>query len=275
MRKVEIHVFPDKTSGCQSYRISLFGFIVSLTAVVVAAVGYFIFSPCEIIDNVSDGDALAVYRQNKDIESKIKEIRRSVDASIMKAEEVRLLRDSTISMGGLAYTLEDFGEEFELDMPRKSLTELHRTFKKLLDTLEKDPALAASIPVIHPMKNGRIIKNRFEMIFDTFTEQDLPHRGMDFVAHDGDTVYATGAGVVVEERSHRGFGLSMKIQHMKGVRTFYAHLGKTLVHNGAKVRRGEPIAIIGESGRESSLALHYEIRLQGEPINPEDYFITK
>jgi len=67
----------------------------------------------------------------------------------------------------------------------------------------------------------------------------------------------------------------MKIEHLPKVRTFYAHLGKALVQNGAKVKRGDPIAIIGESGRESSVGLHYEIRLDGVPINPEDYFITK
>ena len=86
---------------------------------------------------------------------------------------------------------------------------------------------------------------------------------------------ATGAGVVAEIQRHRGFGLSMKVEHMPGIKTFYAHLGQALVQPGQRVRRGQPIAIIGESGTESSVALHYEIRLNGTPVNPEDYFITK
>ena len=113
------------------------------------------------------------------------------------------------------------------------------------------------------------------MIHDPFTEIDLPHRGIDFVAEVGDTVYATGAGVVAEVRSHRGFGLSVKIEHTPGVKTFYAHLGQSLVQPGERVHRGSPIAIINESGRESGVGLHYEIRLNGVPVNPEDYFITK
>ncbi len=274
MKKVEIHVFPDKTSSSKNYRFSFLGFAVAVVAVILAVFGFIFFSPSRIVDNVSNGNALAVYRQNRVINKEIKEIRKTVDESILKAEETRILRDSTVYMGGLGFLLEEGGDEI-LDMPRKSLNEMESTFRKLLERLEADSALAASIPVIHPFKNGHVVKNRFEMIYDPFTEQDLPHRGIDYVGQVGDTVVATGAGTVVEVRSHRGFGLSIKVEHMPKVRTFYAHLGKALVQVGAKVKRGDPIALIGESGRESSVALHYEIRLDGVPLNPEDYFITK
>jgi murein DD-endopeptidase MepM/ murein hydrolase activator NlpD len=274
VKKVEIHVFPDKTTGSKNYRFSFVGLVVAVVCVVLAVVGFFVFSPDRIADNLSNGNALAVYRQNKVIKKEIKQIRESVDESILQAEEIRSLRDSTVYMGGLGFTLEETTNEV-LEGPRKSLNEMEKTFHKLIDRLEGDSALAAAIPVIHPFKNGHAVKNRFEMIYDPFTEQELPHRGIDYVAQVGDTVVATGAGTVVEVRSHRGFGLSMKIEHLPKVRTFYAHLGKALVQNGAKVKRGDPIAIIGESGRESSVGLHYEIRLDGVPINPEDYFITK
>jgi len=69
--------------------------------------------------------------------------------------------------------------------------------------------------------------------------------------------------------------MPIKLDHKPGVRTFYAHLGKALVQDGARVKRGQPIALIGESGTESSVSLHYEIRVNGVPVNPEDYFITK
>jgi murein DD-endopeptidase MepM/ murein hydrolase activator NlpD len=149
------------------------------------------------------------------------------------------------------------------------------TFRKTLNKLEADSALAARVPVLHPLRNHHDIKSRFEMVFDAFTDQELPHRGIDFLAAEGDTVYAPGAGTVVEVRKHRGFGLTMKIEHLEHVKTFYAHLGQTLLDKGDKVRRGDPIAVIGKSGLQSSLGLHYEIRVNGVPVNPEDYFITK
>lgn len=274
MKKVEIHVFPDKTSKSQNFKVSLAGAIVAVLCVFFAIIGFVIFAPSKITNNLSDGNVLAVYRQNKIIKKEIKGIRESVDESILKAEENRLLRDSTLNLGGLGFTLEDNSGKF-INVPRKSLTEMEESFRNLLTRLEKDSIMAASLPIIHPFKNSHAVKNRFEMIFDPFTERELPHRGIDYVAQVGDTVVATGGGFVEEVRHHRGFGLTIKIGHKPGVRTFYAHLGKSLVQAGTKVRRGQPIAIIGESGTVSSVSLHYEIRLNGTPINPEDYFITK
>ena len=275
MKKVEIHVFPDKTSGSKSYMVSFLAFVASIACVVLSVVGFIIFSPDRIVDNLSNGNALAVFRQNKTIKKEIKVIRESVDESILKAEETKILRDSTVYRGGLGFILEENAIDEVLAGPRKSLNEVEATFRRLEERLLQDSALAANIPVIHPLKNDHVVKNRFEMIYDPFTEQELPHRGIDYVAAVGDTVYATGGGVVTEVRSHRGFGLSMKVEHLPKIRTFYAHLGKSLVKVGERVRRGQPIAIVGESGRESSVALHYEIRVDGVPVNPEDYFITK
>ena len=274
MKKLEVHVFPSKTSAPRNFRISLTRVIVLALVLAGAVLGFILFSPQKIVDNLSDGNVLSVYRQNMVIKKEIKGIRQSVDESILKAEETKILRDSTISLSGLGFTLEE-GSAASQTRERKSLDELERSFRRLLTRLEQDSSSAAAIPVLHPFKNSHAVKNRFEMIYDHFTEQELPHRGIDYVAAVGDTVVATGAGVVAEVRSHRGFGLSMKIEHLPGIKTFYAHLGQALVQPGTRVRRGQPIAIIGESGTESSVALHYEIRLDGNPINPEDYFITR
>lgn len=276
MRKLEVHVFSGRTSGNKNYRISLFRLLLIPVVILLAVVGFVLFSPFEISDNLTNGDIVSVYRQNKTIKREIRGIRESVDESILKAEETKLLRDSTMKLSGLGFTLDDaYADESVPFSERKSLREIESTFKRLLDSIETNPKLAASLPVIHPLKNGHAVRNRFEMIRDPFTEIDLPHRGIDFVADVGDTVYATGSGIVSELRSHRGFGLSIKISHLPKVRTFYAHLGHALVHEGEFVRRGDPIATISESGRESGVGLHYEIRVDGVPVNPEDYFITK
>lgn len=276
MRKLEVHIFTDRTSGNKNYRVSLLRLILIPVAILLAIAGFIVFSPMQIIDNVSNDDVLSVYRQNKIIKKEIKGIRETVDESILKAEETKLLRDSTLKLSGLGFALDDFGGEETVPFSsRKSLREIEKSFKKLLNSVEKDSALAAALPVIHPLKNGHAVRNRFEMIRDPFTEIELPHRGIDFVADVDDTVYATGAGIVSEVRAHRGFGLSIKVDHLPKVRTFYAHLGHALVHEGDRVRRGEPIATISESGRESGIGLHYEIRVDGVPVNPEDYFITR
>jgi murein DD-endopeptidase MepM/ murein hydrolase activator NlpD len=79
--------------------------------------------------------------------------------------------------------------------------------------------------------------------------------------------------MVSEIREHRGFGLTLKLEHTEHIRTFYAHLQKTLVTTGSQVKRGMPIAIVGNSGRSPGKTLHYEIRYDGNAINPEHYIL--
>lgn len=275
MKKLEVHIFPSKTAAGKSYRFSLLGAILSVIAVAAAIAGFILFSPVHILDNVTSGDISNVYKQNAAIRNELEAIRASVDSSILKAEETRMLRDSTLKVGGLGFVLDPAVSEDSLMQKRKSILEVEASFKKLLAALEGDSAMAQRIPVLHPMKSGHAVKKRFEMIYDPFTDQMLPHRGIDYVAADGDTVYAAGAGAVIEVRKHRGFGLSVKVDHSHNVRTFYAHLGKSLVAQGERVKRGQPIAIIGESGTQSGVGLHYEVRLDGISVNPESFFVTR
>lgn len=275
MKKLEIHVFPSKTASGKSYRFSFLGAVVAVVAVVAAVLGFILFSPGQILDNVTSGNVTNVYRQNAAIRKELKEIRATVDSSILRAEETRLLRDSTLKVGGLGFMLDGSVLDDSLLQKRKSVNEVEASFKKLLAALEKDSVLAGKIPVLHPMKNGPAVKKRFEIVYDPFTDSELPHRGIDYVAAEGDTVYATGAGSVIEVRKHRGFGLSVKVDHGHDVRTFYAHLGKALVNQGQTVRRGQPIALIGESGTQSSIGLHYEIRIDGISVNPESFYLTR
>ena len=275
MKKLEIHVFPSKTASGRSYRFSFLGAVLMVVAVVAAVFGFLLFSPVQILDNVTSGNVTNVYRQNASIKKELKEIRASVDSSILRAEETRILRDSTLKVGGLGFVLDGAAMDDSLLQKRKSVNEVEASFKKLLSALERDSVGAEKIPVLHPMKNDHAVKKRFEMVYDPFTDSELPHRGIDYVAAEGDTVYATGAGSVIEVRKHRGFGLSVKVDHGHDVRTFYAHLGQVLVKQGEVVRRGQPIALIGESGTQSSIGLHYEIRIDGISINPESFYLTK
>ena len=278
MKKIEVHVFSKNTSGTRNYRFPVWKLVVGVVACIIALLGFILFSPAEIAERISDGNVVDVYKQNSFIKKQIKQIREKVDESILKAEEARILRDSTVVLSGMGFSLENAGADDEMApmaKDRKGVLQIERSMRKAVKLLEADSALAASIPVLHPIKNSPTVKNRFEMIFDQFTQQNLPHRGIDFVAAEGDTVFAPGGGTVVEIRSHRGFGLTMKIEHTKRVRTFYAHLGSTLVKSGQKVSRGDPLALIAESGRESSIGLHYEVRIDGTPVDPEGFFITK
>ena len=96
MKKLEVHVFPSKKASGKSYIFSFWGAIIAVVAVVAAVLGFVLFSPVQILDNVTSGNVTNVYRQNAAIKKELKEIRASVDESILKAEETRVLRAGSL-----------------------------------------------------------------------------------------------------------------------------------------------------------------------------------
>lgn len=270
MKKIDIHFFPSDTEKRRSFRISLLRPIWWVVGALVAILGFLLFSPIQIFDTLTNNHLLNLYRQNQAIEQTIAEVRFSIGESESQFKEATTLRDSSIKLSGLSpLTNKDSNSLIK----HTSISHVHATFKRMIDSLEKDPDKGLSLPIGLPLKIKPIVTNRFGMIFDPFTERDLPHRGIDFAAAEGDTVYATGAGKIIEVRSHRGYGLSIKIEHSSEVRSFYAHLDKALVREGTLVKRNTPIALVGKSGRSTGPSLHYEIRFQGQSINPEPSLI--
>lgn len=243
-----------------------------LIGAVIAVCGFLWFSPFRILDKLTDRSVIDLYLQNEEIEDGVAKIKKSNADAMRHLKSTAELQDSVDRMGGVS-SERSASPEKEIRKP-VAFSETYKTCRAFRDSLLRNPDFAERIPVLHPVKNHPEITNHFGMMYDHFTEQELPHRGVDFFAFEGDTVIAPGAGTVLEVASHRGLGLSLKIEHTAVIRTFYAHLDRALVRKGAKVHRGDPIAIIGKSGRTAGPGLHYEVRLEGEPVNPEDYFIS-
>ena len=89
----------------------------------------------------------------------------------------------------------------------------------------------------------------------------------------GTEVYATGDGVVTAvERSMWGYGNMVTIDHGYGYVTRYAHLQKSVARKGQKVKRGQLIGYVGNSGKTTGVHLHYEVRKNNVPINPINFF---
>ena len=97
------------------------------------------------------------------------------------------------------------------------------------------------------------------------------HSGMDFAGPRGTPIYSTGEGVVTFSGRQRGYGIVVKIRHAFGFETVYAHLNKSRVKVGQRVERGERIGDMGSTGRSTGTHLHYEIRIDGKPVNPSKF----
>ncbi|MBR5741594.1 MAG: peptidoglycan DD-metalloendopeptidase family protein [Firmicutes bacterium] len=97
------------------------------------------------------------------------------------------------------------------------------------------------------------------------------HKGTDFAAQTGDSIYAVDDGVVTFSGESGTYGYLVKLSHGNGYETYYAHCSKLLVNVGDSVKKGDVIALVGQTGRASGPHLHFEVRVYGTVKNPLDY----
>lgn len=120
-------------------------------------------------------------------------------------------------------------------------------------------------PVPGPITSG------FGKRKDPFNRRAAYHTGIDFRGDKGEKIYATADGVVVNAFHNGGYGKYVLIDHGNGYQSAFAHMQKYLVHKGDRVKRGQPIGMVGNTGRSTGSHLHYEIQHEGVAINPYKY----
>lgn len=106
---------------------------------------------------------------------------------------------------------------------------------------------------------------------DPFNGNKAFHEGLDFTANTGTPIYAAAGGIVSSSEQTPDYGKIVKIDHGSGLETRYAHASKLLVKAGDRVEKGQKIAEVGSTGRSTGPHLHYEIRLNGNPLDPRKY----
>lgn len=122
-------------------------------------------------------------------------------------------------------------------------------------------------PHLHlPREPG--ITSGFGLRRDPFTGQASPHHGIDVSGKTGEPIVAAAEGVVVFAGQRGGYGNVVEVEHAGGVRTLYAHASELSVKEGERVSRGQAIARVGETGRATGPHLHFEVRVQGKPVDP-------
>jgi murein DD-endopeptidase MepM/ murein hydrolase activator NlpD len=125
------------------------------------------------------------------------------------------------------------------------------------------------MPSLWPV-DGHITASFGERL-DPFSGEGEFHTGVDISASYGEPVHATADGVVTTADMHPGYGRLIVIDHGFGVTTWYGHLSTFNTQPGQQVHRGDVIGYVGVSGRSTGPHVHYEVRLNGAPINPWRY----
>ena len=150
----------------------------------------------------------------------------------------------------------------------KSLDEIQRM------ALDKEVLLSA-IPSIQPINNENLrrMASGYGWRTDPFTKSRRMHKGMDFSAPTGTPIYAPSDGKVIRVDSRSaGYGKHIRIDHGFGYVTLYAHLSEYNVRRGQRVKRGDVIGFVGNTGRSVAPHLHYEIRKDGKHLNPINFY---
>lgn len=145
------------------------------------------------------------------------------------------------------------------------------SFAEIKEYYNKNRTRLAHIPAIRPVKG--IILSGFGMRYHPIYHIMRMHYGLDFRARVGTPVYATGDGVIQYAARMGTYGNLVEINHGFGFQSRYAHLSAFAkgIHVGAKVKRGQIIAYSGNTGVVDGPHLHYEIRINGRPVNPIYY----
>lgn len=145
--------------------------------------------------------------------------------------------------------------------------------KELYGYFDKQRSMLACTPSVWPIKGW--VSSDFGYRVSPFTQEKEFHRALDIVSREGTLVIAPADGVVVAASStDYGYGNLLTVSHGYGLKTRYAHLSAFLVKPGDRVKRGQELAKVGNTGRSTGAHLHYEILLNEVPVNPQQYILN-
>lgn len=119
-----------------------------------------------------------------------------------------------------------------------------------------------------PLAGSRVVSSRFGFRTTPFGDTRRFHEGVDFPGEPGEPILALAPGVVTFAGHNGAYGRLVEIEHSDGFRTRYAHNAQNLVRMGQRVRKGQAVATLGNSGRTTGAHLHLEVLHRGEPVDP-------
>jgi murein DD-endopeptidase MepM/ murein hydrolase activator NlpD len=160
----------------------------------------------------------------------------------------------------------------DLDALNRRANILVRSINEAYDSLAIHQARMAATPSIMPTKGWLSSAFAAERVHPIL-HMARPHEGIDVSAPMGAEIEAPAAGVVTDVSWEDGYGNILTIDHGFGIVTRYAHCSKILVGRGQRVKRGQRVALVGSTGLSTGPHLHYEVWVNGKPVNPIHYVL--
>jgi murein DD-endopeptidase MepM/ murein hydrolase activator NlpD len=304
-----ISFFIMSNTGSRARQISFPGVVLSLMALfavlVLGVTGYFIYDyhklksvdlTNQLLSEQIRAQKGIIANQNTQIQtfaSEINKLKSKIVTLNNFEEKIRVIAnlDQSKNQEGLfgvgGSIPEDLSTDIDLLRRQTSLMrEMHQQvdqlqvaatgqksgFSTLLDALEGQKNLLACTPAIKPTKG--YLTSRFGYRKSPFTGRREMHKGLDIANREGTQVIAPADGTVKFVGRRGLMGKTLIIDHGHGMVTRYGHLSEYSKKRGEPVKRGEVIAQMGNTGRSTGPHLHYEVLLNGVPVNPIKYIIN-
>lgn len=221
----------------------------------------------------SSNEQLAEEKQNMgqslvSLRERVERLAARVHGLVERAETEFPVERSDRPQGGVAIPLDVSNAD---ELIKLEMSSLEEQMDRLLPELERSLARELARPVGPPVAGNLDISSRYGVRGNPFGRGHEFHNGVDFVIDIGTPILAAGPGVVEAAGYEGPNGNRVAINHGFGYRSVYAHLSKVQVKAGDQVKRGQVVALSGNTGRSSGPHLHYTLYYRGKTINPDRY----
>lgn len=279
-------IIPQEKSSIKKFKISTNFLRIACAAVVLSFLSVLYIS-YEVVQVRSKAGELAELKQLSD---KVGDLERAMVDLRQFDKKIRIMtnlekdhgKDQILGIGGPSSEEGYTGTGTE-DVEKVLIEEIHKNLDSLLDEavsrksslkelvefLEKQKSVLASTPSIWPVVGW--VTSEFGYRVSPFTGKREFHRGIDIAAKLGDEIVASADGVVSSVSKDRYLGNTVKINHGNGITSCYGHMLKADIKARQKVKRGDVIGYVGNSGRSTGPHLHYGLLVKNVYVNPRKY----
>lgn len=164
-----------------------------------------------------------------------------------------------------------FHSIWSLDRIQREIEIQKASFEEIRTQISENAEILEHTPTLRPVDGG-YISSGFGIRRDPYTKRMSAHQGIDISEPTGAPVMAAAAGRVIFASRYYNYGKFVVIDHGNGYQTAYGHLSRIDVRDGQLVAKGQDIGKVGMTGRATAPHLHYEVRQDGQPVDPSDYF---
>jgi murein DD-endopeptidase MepM/ murein hydrolase activator NlpD len=298
LKKITIVYLPDGINAVRQFRVPKA--VIGLASImVIMATALLVWASTDYLElKKKIPDNLSLMEENKQYKTQMTSLAGRIDQINKRMAELQAFENKLKGMVNLDTTEGDAqflgigGSESSIldaagkNSPKKLASLMHKSLDnlnseisfqtnqktELLDFIEKQKSLWSCTPSVAPTEGW--ISSRFGYRVSPFTSKKEFHSGLDISSRIGTEIDASADGVVYSIEKSDGLGLCLTINHGYGFQTKYGHLSKVLVTKGQSIKRGQEVALMGNSGRSTGAHLHYEVHLNGAPTNPEKYILN-